>query len=219
MIQTSAIIFDMDGVVADTEALFLQAIDKVFNREFNITPTKDSPNWFDHVRGHRDDEIYAYLLQHYNLQSNLQTLTRKISETYHRQLENHINPMPGCLELIEKLKGDYRLALATSSYRADAEIILRKFRIKEVFEVIITGDDIKKGKPDPEIFLLAAERLRLPPHDCLVIEDSENGVTAAKSAGMRCIAVTNGLNSNTDFSKADLVLNSLEDVYPYLTFK
>ena len=217
MIQTNAIIFDMDGVVADTESLFLQAIDNVFNQEFSITPTKDSPSWFDHVRGHRDDEIYAYLLQHYNLHSNLQTLTRKISETYHCQLENRVNPMPGCLELIEKLKGNYRLALATASYRADAEIILKKFRIKEVFEVIITGDDIKKGKPNPEIFLLAAERLRLTPRDCLVIKDSENGVTAAKSAEMQCIAVINGLNSNTDFSKADLVLNSLKDAYPYIT--
>ena len=101
------------------------------------------------------------------------------------------------------------MAVASSSVRTDIEVILQSLGLLDEFEVIISGDQVKEGKPHPEIFLGAARLLGIEPAHCLALEDTTYGVAAAKAAGMYCIAVPNRFTANQDFDQADLVLDSL----------
>jgi len=120
---------------------------------------------------------------------------------------------PGVLELMEKAlkEKDFRVAIATSGTLEKSQAVLESAKIPYEKMVYITGNDVKNKKPDPELFLLAAERMGIEPTGCVVIEDAPNGIQAAKAAGAKCIAVTNSTNS-ASLHQADLVCDSLEQV-------
>ena len=103
------------------------------------------------------------------------------------------------------------MALATGASREKLEFILKKFQIKQFFDAIITADDVENGKPDPEVFLKAAQKLGVDPENCIVMEDASNGAEAAKAAGMACIAITSTRGKN-QLQKADLVVNSYQEL-------
>ncbi|MGE0589009.1 MAG: HAD-IA family hydrolase, partial [Cyclobacteriaceae bacterium] len=126
---------------------------------------------------------------------------------------NYINEMkkeeifPGVISLLQSLREKKtKIALASSS--KNAKTVIDKLEIRDWFEVIVDGTMITHSKPDPEIFLLAAERLGLEPKDCIVVEDAEAGVEAAKSAGMKCI----GIGSVAQLGKADVVVNQIQEL-------
>ena len=124
-----------------------------------------------------------------------------------------MKPMPGFSALSQELiSANLRLGIASASPRSWVEDVLDRINVLHLFSVIVTGDDVKRGKPEPDSYLLAAERFGLPPEQCLALEDSFNGLTSAKGAGMPCIAVPNLLTEGMDFSTADLVVRSLEEV-------
>lgn len=104
------------------------------------------------------------------------------------------------------------MALASSNNRKTVDLIVEKFNLDKYLSVIMSGEDVKEGKPNPEIFIKTAEKLGLSPTDCIVIEDAENGVLAAKSAEMKCIGLKNPGSGNQDLSKADLVVNSFQEL-------
>jgi beta-phosphoglucomutase len=120
--------------------------------------------------------------------------------------------MEGALALLEKLHGRKKLALASSSYRDAVDGVLDGLRITRYFEVIVTGLDVARVKPAPDIFLAAAEQLRASPAECVVLEDAEKGVIAANLAGMYCIAIPNRQTGHHDFSKATRVCSSLDEI-------
>jgi HAD superfamily hydrolase (TIGR01509 family) len=100
------------------------------------------------------------------------------------------------------------MALASSNNKMAVDSIIEKFGLRKYLKVAISGDDVTNGKPDPEIFLKASEKMNIEPHECLVIEDAANGVIAAKAAGMKCIGLQNKNSGNQDLSEADLVVNN-----------
>ena len=106
----------------------------------------------------------------------------------------------------------FPIAIASSNNRKIVDAVVKKFRLDKYMKFIISGEEVKKGKPDPEIFLTAAKKIDVSPQGCLVIEDAENGVKAAKAAGMKCIGLKNIGSGNQNLSEADLVVNSFKEL-------
>ena len=127
--------------------------------------------------------------------------------------EEPMPPFPGVLELMEKAmqREDFRLAIATSGTHEKSRAVLEAAKIPYKKMVYIHGDYVKNKKPNPELFLLAAKGINIEPANCVVIEDAPNGVQAAKSAGAKCIAVTNSTTAE-NLSHADLICESLEQI-------
>ena len=124
------------------------------------------------------------------------------------------DPMPDYEELIKFLgKKEYKIALATSSMKKYVDKKLQILGIRDIFDAIVTGDEVKHGKHDPDIFLIAAKKLAIPPANCVVIEDADNGIAAAKAAGMKVIGVRNSrVDSGQDLNQADIVVENLSEV-------
>jgi HAD superfamily hydrolase (TIGR01509 family) len=121
--------------------------------------------------------------------------------------------MTGILELLSNLKKEgIKIGLASSSPLETINLILEKFEIKDYFDAVISGEDLKRGKPAPDIYLKAAELLSVCPENCIGIEDSNHGVCAAKSAGMKCVGLQNTNSGNQDLSNSDLKVDSIEQL-------
>jgi len=130
---------------------------------------------------------------------------------YRELISARFPPMDGAVELIDALAAEgFRLAVGSSGPRENVELTLEKLGRRAKFQAAISGSDVTRGKPDPQIFQLAAERLSLPPKRCLVIEDATAGVAAAKAAGAKCLGLASG--PPRDLSAADLVVHSLREV-------
>ena len=128
-------------------------------------------------------------------------------------LEN-VEPMPGLSELLKFLRSsNYKIALATLSPKRHADIILEKTQMKDIFAAVVTGEEITNGKPDPEMLLTALKKLGSKPNECIAIDDSTNGIIAAKQAGMKAIGVVNSrFKSSQDLSMSDIVVRNLGDI-------
>ena len=204
-----AVIFDMDGLMVDSEPLHTEATSLFFQRlglTFNLDHRPD-------LVGRKTVESLAILKQKYNLDMALEDIFREREGIFLELVRQKLQMRPGLEILLRRLKdAGYPLALASSGYRAYVNLVLEKFHLWDFFQTLVTGDEAQEGKPSPEIFLLAAKRLGVPPTLCLVLEDSEHGVVAAKRAGMQCIAVPNSVTQGRDFSLADVVVCSLEEV-------
>ena len=203
-----AVIFDMDGVIVDSERYQFEAFRQLF-LPYGIRLTKDSFDWV----GKTSQENIEAVLDRYALNKDPVKLVALRRKTYTQLIKDHIRPMAGVLPLITKLrKNGYRLALASSSIRAHINMILERLNVLEDFEVIVSGDMIIHGKPNPEIFLRTIKELKLLPTECVVIEDSQRGVEAAYHAGIKCIVVPNEYTLHQDFSKATKIIVSLREL-------
>jgi HAD superfamily hydrolase (TIGR01509 family) len=131
---------------------------------------------------------------------------------FRRRAIGHIQPLPGAVELIKSLyMRDIRQAIASSATPENIEVITRTLGIKTCFQAIAFGNEVPEGKPSPQIYLLAAKKISVKPANCIVFEDAIAGVAGAKSAGMKCIAVTNS-HPEEKLKQADLVVETLEGV-------
>jgi len=115
-------------------------------------------------------------------------------------------------KILSNLYGKYKLAVCSSTEKDFIILILTNLNVIKYFDIITGGFDVERNKPFPDVYLETAKRLKLDSKDCLAIEDSENGVIAAKEAGMNCIAVPNDYTKLHDLSKADIVLNGLSEI-------
>ena len=203
----STIIFDLDGLLADTEILHCRAYQLAFAEHgVDLGAGEYAEHWIRHGKS---------IVDWVNLQGlafDPHALRLRKSQHYLSLLKSSLRPMKGALELLDTLHGKFRIALASSSYRDAIEGVLTGLRIASYFEVIVSGLDVAEVKPAPDIFLLAARVLRVDPTECLVFEDAEKGVIAAHRAGMRCVAVPNDFTRHHDFSKATRVCASLHEV-------
>ena len=121
--------------------------------------------------------------------------------------------MPGLIELLALFKKNLiSMAVASSAPLNQITFILKNLSITDYFQTFVSVEDVKRGKPYPDVFLEAAKQLKVDPKYCLVLEDAESGVKAVKAAGMKVIAVQNNYTANQDHSKADKVVNSLKSV-------
>jgi HAD superfamily hydrolase (TIGR01509 family) len=131
---------------------------------------------------------------------------------YQELLETSLQPMPGAGELLERLYGRTRLAVASSSFRNVVEYVLQRLDFARFMEVVACREDAEHGKPAPDIFLYVAGRLGVEPGECVVVEDAEKGIIAAEDAGMQSIAVPNRYTRDNDFSASTYIAESLAEV-------
>jgi len=203
----STVIFDLDGLLADTEGLHRAAYQEVFaGFDVELSDEQYAHHWIRSGKG-----IEAFLNER-NLAIEQALVRRRKACIYEKLVSGGVDPMPGSRELLFSLEGHKAMALATSSYSTDAHAVLGVLGFDVFFSCIIAKGDVEHIKPHPDIFLRAAGELGAAPEQCIVIEDAEKGVLAAHAAGMKCIAVPNEHTADNDFSKATLVVNSLEQI-------
>lgn len=205
-----ALIFDMDGVIIDSEPIQTQVTMDVME-EIGLTPTESEIYEFVGVR---NVEMWNTLKKRYDIEESIEQLLEK--QKYYKKerfFNIKLEPIDGVPDLLRaaERKG-LKIALATSSPKYLAEYVLESVNLATFFDVLVTADDVSKGKPDPEIYLKAAEALGVLPEECLVIEDACFGIMAAKSAGMKCIGFKNPNSGNQDTSIADYVVSSLREI-------
>lgn len=206
-----AVIFDQDGIIFNNEPLVSRSYELLL-KEYGKTPIFEKNGLIQPV-GVRGDIIWNAIMKRYDIDEDIENLREKRRILHHQLLQGELEAMEGVLDILNLCKKEHlRIALATGSARKIVETILTKLNIEKFFDVIITGNDYKNSKPDPESFLLASERLQIPPQYCVVVEDSLPGVIAGKAAGMKVIAVPSEYSRREDFSKANLVLNSLKEI-------
>ncbi len=209
------LIFDVDGVIADTEAVNAQASIEMFEELFGLNGVKRRD--FEAGLGRGAAAYVRAAAKVHGLKltdKQVEDATKMRQEKFLAMLENQ--PLPafaGVLELMQAAtaRGDFSLAIATSSTRQKSQAVLKSAQVPYRQMTYITGSDIKHKKPDPELFLTAARQAGVDPRRCVVIEDAPNGVAAAKAAGCKCIAVTNSTTAEK-LTDADLVVDSLAEV-------
>lgn len=215
MPQLYGLIFDVDGVIADTEPLNARVTIRVLKDMFGLRGVVDE----DFAAGiGRGAEAYvkagakAHGVQLTDGQAQVaaQVRERYLIEALHQE---PLPAFPGVLKLIQAGLDDpnFRLAIATSASRELSQAILESAGVPYQRMAYVSGSEVKKKKPDPDLFLTAAKRMSLPPGRCIVFEDAPSGVQAAGAAGARCIAVTNSVPAE-ELSEADVVCNSLERI-------
>jgi len=209
------ILFDVDGIIADSEAVNVRATRKVFKDLFGVTGVETADFEAGIGRG-AAEYVRAGARAHGRQLTDEETAAavQARQDNFLAILESEPLPaFPGVLELIQAALASeaFDVAIATSSTREKSQSVLRSAGVPFERMPYINGDDVTRKKPDPEVFLLACERLGLPPGSCVVIEDAPNGVAAARAAGCACIAVTNTAGPAA-LADADLVVESLEGV-------
>jgi HAD superfamily hydrolase (TIGR01509 family) len=208
-----AVIFDMDGVLVDSEPLHVEATRRLLATYGVVYSEAENEEFI----GFTDLEIFATLRIRHGLVPSTEELARRFASGLIGLLEREAVPRPGVPAVLETLqRSGYRLALASSSTPEVIAATLRALRIERYFPIVVSSVEVGRGKPAPDVFLAAASRLGLPPSRCLVVEDSRNGVLAARRAGMACIAVPCATTRHQDFAEADLVLGTLDELPPWL---
>jgi len=187
MKKVDAIIFDMDGVLIDSERISFQCYKEVL-KEYKYEITEE---FYVRFIGRNVEGIKLVMLEEYGNDFPFDEIYKKKAELAHKTTnENGVKIKPGVHELLDYInKEGFKIAVATSTRRQRALELLGEAKIKEKVSYIVCGDQVKNSKPDPEIFLKAAEGLEVDPKNCLVIEDSDAGIMAAHSAGMTGIHV------------------------------
>lgn len=207
MAEIKAVIWDMDGVIADSGPYHLAAWQEILGKR----GVKFTAGDFKHSFGLRNDNIIRNTLGKIS-QAEVDAIAREKEATFRRLAGRKIKPLPGALELLRTLKKEgFRMAIASSTSSENIELVTDTLGTADCFQAVVTGHDVTEGKPNPQVFLLAARRLGVEPTNCLVIEDAVVGVTAAKRAGMYCLAVTN-THPRQKLKEADLIVDSLEKV-------
>lgn len=203
-------IFDMDGVLIDSEPLHNQMMDLVFER-LNL---HFSTEYRASLTGMAGIPMWQKIASDRGLTQTPEELLKFHRELLFSELDDKSVPIvSGIKTLIERLiQQNYRLAVASSSEMNLIHYFLKKLKLFSFFDVIVSGENLPKSKPHPEIFIKTAELLGANPKNCIVLEDSKNGVTAAKNAGMFCIGFENPNSGNQDLSKSDWIVKNISEI-------
>jgi beta-phosphoglucomutase-like phosphatase (HAD superfamily) len=207
MSTIGAILFDMDGVLMDSEPLHLRATQLALGDRARSFTENDNRAFI----GSTDPEVFRALRVLFDLEASTAELVQRKREHLIGLVRTEGRRLPGVPEVPLQLRGTgLRLGLVSASARPVIDAILEAVGLAGAFDTVVSGDEVARGKPAPDGFLMAARRLAMAPERCFVVEDSRNGVLAAKAAGMTVAAVPGPATVHEDFSPADLILPSLE---------
>jgi HAD superfamily hydrolase (TIGR01509 family) len=203
-----AVLWDMDGTLIDSEEFHLIAWRDTMANE-GIPITRDQ---FLATFGQRNDSIIPQLLGASATPDRIERIGAIKEQRYRDLVHQHgMEPLPGVAGWLHRLhEAGWRQAIASAAPRANIDAILEALSAKDLFEAIVSAEDVHRGKPDPEVFQVAASRLGSPPARSIVVEDAVAGAEAAHRAGMRCIGVSRG----GKHLPADIVVQSLEQLAP-----
>jgi beta-phosphoglucomutase family hydrolase len=205
-----AVIFDMDGVLIDSEPFHLMVNKRIFEK-LGINVSEEE---YQNFIGTTHEYMWSKLKEKYRL-------PQKVAELVNMQLSGNIEfiknenigAIKGVIDLLSLIKEEnIKIGIASSSPEEVIELVINKLGISDYFSAIVSGEGLKKGKPAPDIFLKTARFLDTEPSNCVVIEDSEKGVNAAKAAGMKCIGFRNQNTGGQDLSNADLIVDNYNSI-------
>jgi len=202
------VIFDMDGVLVDSERIICEAAVRMFaERGLAVRPEDFLP-----FVGAGEDRYLGGVAGKYGFPFDLERDKARTYRLYDEMVRGRLQPLPGVADFIARCRArGLRLAVATSADEVKLGINLRELGLPPAtFDALVNGLDVERKKPAPDIFLLAAERLGLPAPDCLVVEDAVNGVAAARAAGARCLALTTSF-PREQLAGADFIAGTLAD--------
>ena len=206
-----AVIFDMDGVIVNSEPLHHLAYKKMFE-EFQLDV---SNSLYESFTGQSTHTICKQLCEIFNIYEDPNLLVQSKRKHFKVIFDNDTSfqMIDGALELIQDyFDNNITLVLASSASMTNIERIFEKFDLNKYFKSRISGADLKESKPNPEIFVKAAKLSGHSKDECIVIEDSTNGIIAAKSAGIYCVGYSSFNSKNQNYDNADLVISSLNEI-------
>jgi HAD superfamily hydrolase (TIGR01509 family) len=203
-----AVIFDLDGLIANTEDLYEQAGESVLRRRGKTY----GADLREKIMGRPVVDAIRIMIDCHSLSDQLEDLMCECADVLQELIATSLAPIPGVSRLIDDLQSaGIPIAVATSATPEYADNVLTRLNLKHRFRFILTAADIQRGKPDPEIYLLAAARLGLAPEQTMVLEDSANGCRAAVIAGAFTVAVPNRHTRDHNFTGAQFVADTLDD--------
>lgn len=202
-------IFDMDGVLIDSEPIHQKILQQVC-QSININLKKE---YYETLTGMAAIPLWTKIKNDFQRNETVEELSDYHKDFFYKKLPSlHIKEVPGVKEVIQKLKENgYCLSIASSSSKKMIEHFTKQIGIYEHFEFIVSGEELKQSKPFPDIFLKVADFYNAPSEQFWVMEDSQHGVTAAKSAGMKCIGFQNPSSGKQDLSQADIIITKMAD--------
>ncbi len=201
----TAVLFDMDGVLIDSEPLHHKT-DMILLSELGV---ECNESYLDQFVGMTNPEMWEQIIKSNNIRANRKKILAKQMHLKLKYLKRYpYSPIEGVVGILTELsRKKIKVGVASSSSRIFIKKVLKKLKIKRYIQEYYSGEDVPNGKPAPDIFIKVAKLLRVRPQECLVIEDSKNGVLAAKRAGMRTIGYQNPNSGNQDLSEADIVIS------------
>jgi HAD superfamily hydrolase (TIGR01509 family) len=213
-----AVIFDWDGTLADTKDIIL----KSFRKALEDLPLEVDEELIKSLMGKRAKEIFSEVLKKSDISFDEATLDGLVEKRVKAELElsSCVELKDGAMALLDALKPKVKLALASMNNKHVIDSMLNGCGLRRFFDVVISADEVAEPKPDPEIFLKCASKLKLKSDVIVVIEDTTFGVRAAKAADMKCIAVSSGFSDRKQLEKMrpDLIIGSIKEKKQVLRF-
>lgn len=205
-----AVIFDMDGVIIDSEPIHFE-VDMQTMKDLGCNISVEE---LEKYVGTTNKYMFADIKKNYNIRKSVEEIINyRVEMAENKVMQSELEPIEGIRELLIDLKNkSIPAAIASSSPRDFIDIVVSKFKLQEYFKYITSGEEVENGKPAPDVYIETAKKLGIFPKECTVIEDSKNGVLAAKAAGMKCIGFQNINSGNQDLSMADNIVKSILEI-------
>jgi HAD superfamily hydrolase (TIGR01509 family) len=211
-VKIEAVVFDLDGVLVQSEELWDEA-----RRELARDAGVEWPDGAtDAMMGMSSKEWSRYVHEEVGVPSSPEEINRGVVERLEARYRSDLPWIPGAREAVERMAGAYPLGLATSSNREIVDIVVEVGGFEDMFAVTVSSEEVERGKPAPDVYLECARRMQVDPKRCAAIEDSTNGLLSAAAAGMRVVAIPNDAHppAARGLAEADVVLDSIEDLRP-----
>jgi beta-phosphoglucomutase len=208
-VAVRGIVFDFDGVLADSEPLHLAAYQEVF-AALGVTLTRD--DYYANLLGYDDEGVFTVMAARHSWKldgGRIAALVAEKSRIFDGIISKHDVLYPGAAAAVNRLASAYPLGIASGALKHEIEMVLRAAGLDGHFRFIVASGDTAESKPSPDPYVRAAQLHQLPPGDCLAIEDSRWGIVSAKAAGMKCVGITNTYPAS-DLREADAVIDSLD---------
>jgi HAD superfamily hydrolase (TIGR01509 family) len=204
-----AIVFDMDGVLIDSEPLHFEVLNRVLATDGQTLNREENEEFI----GSTSEAMWTTLIARRGLPRSVADYKAQYDEMVLSVLQRPLDPAPGVIGLVKRARElGLRLGVASSSRRVWIDATLRALGLSAAFDTIVSGDDVERSKPDPQIYLLAASRLGVRPDRCLAIEDSPHGVQSARAAGMAVLGVRTSFTAHLKLEGAERIVDSLAEL-------
>jgi HAD superfamily hydrolase (TIGR01509 family) len=209
--RIKAVIFDMDVLILDTAKIDEQTLEKLlraYGKESNLHKTEPTP---ESIAG---ATYYENFKAKYDLPGDVATIQAKKREILHEEINrSELAPFPGFIQLLNFFKKEnFLVAVASNRGEDTINLVLEKLGVKNLFDVVVGTTETRRNKPFPDLYIHTAQELKVDPKNCIVLEDSEQGIISAREAGMKVIAVPNVYAQEQNLAKADMIIKSLLEI-------